>query len=82
MDDLHQTLGRIEGKLDFVVGSLREHIVEDTRRFTETGVKLDMHAADINKAKGAKSAVLVLATGAGAVASSVAWALGKIFGLH
>lgn len=71
-DDLsviQQLLGRIDGKLDQVIDSAKEHREDDKRRFTEVHARLDGHAEDIAKAKGAKGVILWLA-GGGAVAIS------------
>jgi hypothetical protein len=78
--ELSQILGRIDGKLDQVIDSFKEHREDDKRRFSEVYGKLAEHAEDINKAKGAKGALLWAAGGiAGAVAFAapyVAKALG------
>jgi hypothetical protein len=79
--DLHQLLGRIDGKLDQIIDQAREHRDDDKRRFTEVHERLDAHAEDINKAKGAKGALL---WGAGLVAtvagSAAALAAKKLLG--
>ena len=79
--DLHQLLGRIDGKLDQIIDQAREHRDDDKRRFTEVHERLDHHAEDINKAKGAKGALL---WGAGLVAtvagSAAALAAKKLLG--
>lgn len=79
-DDIGQMLGRIEGKLDQVGKSLDRHIDDDVRRFSDVYKVLGDHAEDINKAKGAKGALLWaaggLATAAGFAASYVAKAMG------
>ena len=64
-----QVLGRIEGKLDSEISLAKEHRDDDKRRFTEVHARLDEHATDIAKAKGAKGVILWLA-GGGAVAIS------------
>lgn len=74
-------LGKIDGKLDQVIQTAEEHRSDDKRRFTEVHARLDEHAEDINKAKGAKGALLwsagLVATVAG---SAAAYAAKKIFG--
>ncbi len=80
MSDLHQLVGEANGKLDTLLVLMRDHIVANDRRFGEVDVELKAHAADINKAKGAKNAVLLLAGGCAAVVSAAAVAIGKAFG--
>jgi endonuclease III-like uncharacterized protein len=90
-DDLNRMLGQIDGKLDQVISTFNRHIDDDVRRFTEVHGKIDAHkqqvnekfsehSEDINKAKGAKAALMWAAGGiAGAVAFAapyVAKALG------
>lgn len=79
--DVLQTLGRMEGKLDQLIDQAKEHRDDDKRRFTEVHARLDEHAEDINKAKGAKGALLwsagLVATLAG---SAAAYAAKKLFG--
>lgn len=60
-DGVEQLLGRIDGKLDQVIASFKEHREDDTRRFAEVNDRLEDHAKDINKAKGAKAAVFAAA---------------------
>lgn len=79
---LFQSLGRIEGAVGGVKEMLAEHIEQDTRRFDTTFKRLDALDADVNKAKGAKSAILWVAGGVGTIASGVAWAIGKILNIH
>lgn len=67
--DVLQLLGKIDGKLDQVIDSAKEHREDDKRRFSEVYSKLGEHDQEIAKAKGAKSVILWLA-GGGAVAIS------------
>lgn len=79
--EIAQLLGRLDGKLDQVISSFDRHIDDDVRRFTEIHKKLDEQAEDINKAKGAKGAVLwLVGGGAAAIASTVVMAA-KALGL-
>ena len=70
-DDLNRMLGQIDGKLDQVISTFQEHREDDKRRFTEVHKTLDDHSEDINKAKGAKGALL---WAAGLVAGVVSFA--------
>lgn len=81
-DDIPQMLGRIEGKLDQVILQAAEHREDDTRRFTDVYGKLAGHAEDINKAKGAKGALLCVAGVVAALAGTAAAIVAKAFGLH
>lgn len=69
--DVLQLLGRIDGKLDLVIEQAKEHRDDDKRRFAEVHGRLDEHAEEIAKAKGAKGAILwvfsLVAGGAGAL---------------
>lgn len=80
--DVLQLLGRIDGKLDQVIDSAREHRDDDKRRFTEVYVKLDDHERDINQAKGAKGALLWVAGGVAAAASVAISYAAKALGIH
>ena len=64
-------LGQIDGKLDQVIASATEHREDDKRRFTEVHKTLDDHSEDINRAKGAKGALL---WAAGLVAGIISFA--------
>ena len=75
-DDVPQALGRIEGKLDQVIDSFKEHRDDDKRRFSEVFGVLDKHSAAINQAKGAKAAVLAAAGVAGGAVAAL-YHLGK-----
>jgi Mg/Co/Ni transporter MgtE len=79
-EDVQRMLGKIDGKLDQVIDTFREHREDDKRRFTEVHSRLDEHAEDINRAKGAKATVLwLVGGGAAAVTSAVVYAA-KAFG--
>lgn len=70
-----QLLGRIDGKLDQVIESAKEHREDDKRRFSEVYSKLGEHDQEIAKAKGGKAVLLwVVGGGAAAVASFVTMA--------
>lgn len=59
-DSIEVLLGQIDGKLDQALAAFKEHREEDTRRFTAVFEALKSHEADINQAKGAKNAILLL----------------------
>ena len=80
--DVLQTLGRIDGKLDLLIDAAQEHREDDKRRFTEVYTKLDEHSSEINKAKGAKGALLWVAGGIAALAGTIATAAAKALGWH
>lgn len=56
--NIMQLLGTIDGKLDQVIESAREHREDDKRRFTEVHGRLDEHAEAIAQAKGAKGVIV------------------------
>jgi hypothetical protein len=76
---LHQMVGEINGKLDTLLYLVRDHVEQDDKRFAEVGEELKEHAADINQAKGAKTAALMLAGAAATVVSLAVAAAGKFF---
>lgn len=80
--EVSQMLGRIDGKLDQVIESFKEHREDDKRRFTEVYTKLSDHDRDINQAKGAKGAILWAAGGLSAVVGAAAAWAAKAFGIH
>lgn len=77
-----QLLGRIDGKLDQVIEAAKEHREDDKRRFTEVYSTLNEHAEDINKAKGAKAALLWVAGGVAAVVGTAATFVAKALGVQ
>lgn len=79
--ELSQLLGRIDGKLDQVIEAFKEHRDDDKRRFGELYGKLDEHAEDINKAKGAKGALLWAAGLVAGIISFAAPYVAKALGL-
>ena len=79
-DDLNRLLGSIDGKLDQVIETFKEHREDDKRRFTEVHTRLDEHAEDINKAKGAKGAFIWLVSGGAAAIGGLAAMAAKAFG--
>lgn len=77
-DDLSRAIGEANGKLDTLLQLVRDHIKADETRFTEIDAELKTHAADINKAKGARTAIMAAATFvAGLVSIAVTVAFGK-----
>ena len=80
-DDVQRMLGQIDGKLDQVIESFKEHREDDNRRFTEVHARLDEHAEDINKAKGAKGVLLWLIGGGAAAIGGLVAVAAKAFGV-
>jgi malate/lactate dehydrogenase len=76
---LHRMVGEVNGKLDTLLVLVRDHVEQDDKRFAEVDAELKDHAADINKAKGAKAATLALAGAAATVVSLAVAAAGKFF---
>ena len=79
-DDLNRMLGQIDGKLDQVIDTFKEHREDDKRRFTEVHARLDDHAEDINKAKGAKGVLLWLIGGGAATIGAGVAMVAQAFG--
>ncbi len=82
MDEISQSLGRIEGKLDQALREAHEHRDDDNRRFAHLYGKMEEHAKEINMAKGAKGAITMLASTIGAVVAFIVTMLAKAFGIH
>lgn len=80
-NEILQALGRIEGTVMEIRDAAREHRDDDKRRFTEVHSRLDQYAEDINKAKGAKGALLWAAAGIASVVGFVAPYIAKVLGL-
>ncbi len=80
--DVLQMLGRIDGKLDQVIDSAKEHREDDKRRFTEVYSKLDEHSSEIHRANGAKGALMWAAGVVAAVVGFIATAAAKVLGWH
>ena len=80
--EVFKFLGQIDGKLDQLIDAAKEHRDDDKRRFTEVYVRLDEHSSEINKAKGAKGALLWVAGGIAGVVGFVATFAAKTLGWH
>jgi hypothetical protein len=72
-------VGEANGKLDTLLTLVRDHVEQDDKRFSDVDEELKAHAADLNKAKGAKAATLVLAGAAATIVSLAVAAAGKLF---
>jgi hypothetical protein len=79
-DDLYRAVGEANGKLDTLTNLVRDYIEAHDKRHERVEEQLASHAADINKAKGAKTAVLILAGGLASVVSIAVAAASKLFG--
>jgi hypothetical protein len=80
MNSVLQALGRIEGKVDEIKDSAKEHRDDDRRRFSEVYEKLGEHDQEIAKAKGAKGVILWLIGGGGVALGGLAVAAAKALG--
>lgn len=60
-DNTERMLGQVDGKLDSLLGSLSQWQSDHNARHEKIDEDLKAHAADINKAKGAKAAVFAAA---------------------
>lgn len=76
-DDLYRAVGEANGKLDALTTLMRDYIESHNRRHENIDEAIVSHAADINKAKGAKAATLALAGAAATVISLAVAAAGK-----
>lgn len=79
-DDIQRMLGQIDGKLDQVIETFKEHREDDKRRFTEVHARIDEHAEDINKAKGAKGMLVWLVGGGAAAIGGIVAMAAQAFG--
>lgn len=79
-DELNRMLGQIDGKLDQVIETFKEHREDDKRRFGEVYARLDGHDKDINQAKGAKNLFIWLVTGGAAAIGGVVAMAAQAFG--
>ena len=75
-DQIATALGQIMGKLDILHTQFRDYTESHDDRHTKIDTKLDDHAKDINQAKGAKAAVLLVASG---LAALISWGGNKLF---
>lgn len=60
-DNTELMLGQLDGKLDSLIASFKEYRQAHDVRHAKIDEQLTAHAADINKAKGAKAAIFVVA---------------------
>lgn len=73
-DNAEFLLGQIDGKLNSLNEAVRAHVQSDHDRFEAVFAELKEHAADINTAKGAKSALILAAGGVAGAVSIIAGA--------
>ena len=79
-EEIGQMLGRIDGTLDRVIASAEEHRADDIRRFEEVFKQLGNHSDEINKAKGAKGAVVWMSGLVAALIAALAERAMKLWG--
>jgi hypothetical protein len=60
-EDLHQSLGRLEGKVDLLIESFGSYSAKHAREHEVLDQHVDAVKKDINQAKGAKWAVFAMA---------------------
>jgi len=70
-DQIATALGQIMGKLDSLQSQFRDYTENHDERHKIIDEKIDDHAKDINQAKGAKAAVLLVASGLSALIAFV-----------
>ena len=81
-DQILTALGRIEGKLDAEIDLAREHREDDKRRFSAIDTVVAGLAEDINKAKGARGAIIWIAGLIAAVVGGLVTMAAKKLGLQ
>lgn len=69
-DDLHQSVGRIEGKLDALISASHSYQLAHDARHIVIDQHIEEVKKDINMAKGAKGAVLVMVGTVSAIISA------------
>lgn len=69
-DDLHQSVGRIEGKLDALISASHTYQLAHDTRHAVIDQHIDDLKKDINMAKGAKGAILAMVATVSAVISA------------
>lgn len=79
-DNTEYLLGQIDGKLDSLIESVKAHVEQDERRFSDVYTKLGQHSASINQAKGAKAGILLIAGGVSGFVAIAAAAAPYILG--
>ena len=79
MNRVAETLGEIKGGLVSLTKTVHGYIETHDNRHEKIDTAIKDHEAEINQAKGAKGAVLAIATGVSVVIGTVIAAAGKLF---
>lgn len=78
-DQIAQALGQLMGKVDSLTNEFANWRDDHHNRHERIDSKLEEHSAAINQARGAKSAILVLAGTVSAIGGWLAGKMGKYF---
>lgn len=74
-----ESLGEIKGGLASLTRTVHQYIEVHDSRHDKIDNSIREHEAEINQAKGAKGAVIAIATGVSAVVGTAIAAAGKLF---
>lgn len=78
-DNTERMLGQVDGKLDRLIENFDKYLAAHSERHKNIDDELKEFAADINKAKGAKGAIMVAAGALATVVSIAIAAADKVF---
>ena len=79
MSRVAETLGEIKGGLASLTKTVHGYIDAHDGRHERIDASIKEHEAEINQAKGAKGAVIVMATGVSAIVGTIIAVAGKFF---
>jgi hypothetical protein len=78
-DEIYQTVGRIEGKVDSLTQSIREYTLSHEGRHHTIDTHMEAIKADINQAKGAKGAIIIAAGAVATIIGGLMHGIEKLF---